>query len=356
MRASQAHTERSSAQTGTSADNRCRWDGRSTGHYEVWYLTLSDRVQQTGAWIRYTVEAPLVGPVRPELWFAHFDARKPGRNVAVRKLFAPEAFAATDQPFSVDIGGNVLGHDFARGQLDGGGQQVAWNLRWQPAPATHRQLPPVFYRSLRGREGLSDTTVLTPNLDVAIEGWIEVGGRRLELFGEPGGQTHLWGRKHAHAWAWGHCNAFDNRPGAALETLTARLEKRGRILPPLTVMTLYLDGEALSWNQLHRVPLARGSFGTGFYRFSASSPTVRLEGEYRCRPEDMIQAEYEDPDGTPSYCCNTEVADLDVTVYRRSRPFGKWLQDARLTAPRGGHFEVGSRERDPAIGKGHQRI
>ena len=40
--------------------NAVRWDGRP-GHYEVYYLTLTDRASGCGIWIRYTMVAPTDG-------------------------------------------------------------------------------------------------------------------------------------------------------------------------------------------------------------------------------------------------------------------------------------------------------
>jgi hypothetical protein len=188
-----------------------------------------------------------------------------------------------------------------------------------------------------------------------MSGSIEVDGRVFELDGEPGGQTHLWGRKQAHAWAWCHATAFEGGR-AALEAVTARLERGGRVLPPLTALTLILDGEELRFTRLRDLPLGRGRFGTAFYRFAAAGALVRIEGECSCRPEDMIMTEYQDPDGEPSYCANTEVGDMRVTVFRRAHPLARWREAAALVAPRTAHFEVASRQRDPAIGNLHTRI
>ena len=38
--------------------NALRWDG-APGHYEVYYLTLTDPASGVGLWIRYTMVAPL---------------------------------------------------------------------------------------------------------------------------------------------------------------------------------------------------------------------------------------------------------------------------------------------------------
>lgn len=336
------------------ADNVRRWDGAKRGHYEVWYLTFNHLPSQTGYWIRYTLESPLSGHGEPyaQLWFARFDGANPDRTFGINRKVPVSTMVAEASPFSVAISGSRLTHQSAAGAIEGNGHQASWDLAWDPAPETHRQLPGVMYR----RGGLGDTTVLTPNLDVALRGTITVDGETLDLARAPGGQTHLWGRKHAHSWAWGHCNAFRDQPGAALETLTVRLERRGYVLPPLTVLCLYLDGRALRFNDYRNVPFTRGEFGTAFYRFTARGSRVRIEGEYSCRPEDMVVAHYHDPDGEPSFCANTEVADLRVTVFERSSRLSGWRERVRLLAPRSGHFEVATRQRDPAVVKDHVTV
>ncbi len=339
-----------------AADNVRRWDGTTPGHYEVWYLTCNHAASQTGYWIRYTLEAPLPGAggedAAPyaQLWFARFDGRDPAGTFGINRKFPIAAMSAQADPFAVAIGANTLAHDRARGALAGDGHDVAWDLAWTPAPQTHRHLPDVMYRG----GGLGETTVVSPNLDVALTGSITVDSHTLRFDGEPGGQTHLWGTKHAHAWAWGHCNAFEGRPGAALEALTVQLRRRGVTLPPMTIFTLYLDGEALAFNQFRHTPFNRAELGTGLYRFRAWSPLVRIDGEFSARPEDMLVATYHDPDGAPSYCANTEIGDLRVTVSRRAGT--RWREAARLVAPRRGHFEVGSRVRDLAVTTDHVTV
>lgn len=343
--------ERGGRAWATEADNRRRWDGKP-GHYEVWYLTLNHRPTRTGAWLRYTLEAPMAGEARAALWFAHFDSRDPSRTFAIHRDFPVGDMVTQARPFALSLPGALLGHDRARGALVGGGHSASWELSWLPATRTHRLLPRLFYAG----GGLGGTCVLSPNLSVPVSGSIEADGQRFELTREPGAQTHLWGRRHAHSWAWGHSNAFEGRPDIAFETLTARVERGGRVLPPLTALSLYLGDEALRWTRLRDLAFTRGQFGTCFYRFSAAAPRCRLEGEFSCKPHDMVQAEYHDPGGGAVHCANTEIADLRLTLFRRVSPFGRWREAARLHAPRAGHFEVGGRQHDPAIGKAHRRI
>lgn len=332
----------------TGRDNALVWQGQP-GHYEVWYLTFNHRPSRTGFWIRYTLEAPSSGrgDPRARLWFAHFDAVDPGRNFAVNRRLPISSMAAQAAPFEVRIGDARLTHASASGSLEGAGHSARWDLTWTPAPRTHLLLPEFLYHSPR-----VNTKVLSPNLDVALRGRVEVDGRALVLEGEPGGQTHLWGRKHAHAWAWGHCNAFEGKAGTALEALTVRVRPR---VPPLTFLTLVLDGETHPLTRIADVVFCRGRMGTARYEFRARGSGVRIEGGYSCRPEDMVIAEYADPDGEPSYCANTEVADLRVTVHRRSGWGRRWIEQARL-ASGCGHFEVGGRSPDPGIQRRHVAV
>ena len=41
--------------------NAMRWHG-APGHYEVWYLSLTDRGSGAGAWVRLTMRAPTPAP------------------------------------------------------------------------------------------------------------------------------------------------------------------------------------------------------------------------------------------------------------------------------------------------------
>jgi hypothetical protein len=346
------HTAAADTDCPAAADNVRRWDGATPGRYEVWYLTFNHAQARTGFWIRYTLEAPLPGVGEPyaQLWFARSDADDPTRTFGINRRFPIASMTAAAAPFGLAIAENRLGHDHASGALAGDGHDVRWDLRWEPAERSVRWLPEIMY----ARGGLGETTVLSPNMSQPLSGTVTVDGDAYVLGGERVGQTHIWGKKHAQAWAWGHANRFDGDDRAWLEVLSPRLERRGVTLPTLTVATLHLGGETFAFNHFRDTPLARASFGTGSYRFRAGGLSARIEGEFSCRPEDMIVAHYHDPDGAPSYCANTTVGDLRVTLLRRHGV--RWREAARLVAPRRGHFEVAGRTRDPGVTKDHVEV
>jgi hypothetical protein len=336
----------------SESDNHRRWDGHSPGRYEVWYLTFNDPATGDGFWIRYTLEAPDAAHGEPyaQLWFARFAADPARSTFGINRRQPIATITAATAPFAVTIGANRLMHDCARGALSGAGHAVEWDLKWTPGE-TMRWLPAVMYR----KGGLGETTVLSPSPDLALRGSLTVDGRTYHLDGAPGGQTHLWGTKHAFAWAWGHCNAFAGAPGVALEMLTVRLRRRGLHLPWMTLATLRTPDGEVAFNRFDQALLApRPERATGRLRFTATGLTAKLEGEFTAPVERFVRAEYADPDGEPSWCHNTCAADLTLRLSKRV--LGGWKLERELHAPGRGHFELAGREADPAVTRLHQTI
>ena len=91
--------------------NALRWDG-GPGHYEVYYLTLTDPPSGVGVWVRYTMTAPLADAGEPpsaSLWFVVTDPR-PGRPpVLARKATVPiDRLDAHADPFELRVADAVL--------------------------------------------------------------------------------------------------------------------------------------------------------------------------------------------------------------------------------------------------------
>ena len=71
--------------------NALRWDGEP-GHYEVYYLSLTDPASGIGLWIRYTMLAPSDGrrrPARCGSWRWSPTARRAGRRKVTLPLAEP---------------------------------------------------------------------------------------------------------------------------------------------------------------------------------------------------------------------------------------------------------------------------
>src|SRR5689334_4978204 len=120
--------------------NAPRWSGRA-GHYEVWYLTLTDAGSGVGVWIRYTMTAPQAGEApSAALWFVAFDPRG---GITARKTIHPIGdFSARAEPFEVRIGEALLTDERTAGGFD----DVAWELRWADAGHPYRHVHPIADR------------------------------------------------------------------------------------------------------------------------------------------------------------------------------------------------------------------
>jgi hypothetical protein len=330
------------------AMNLRQTDGKS-GYYEVWYMTWNHAATGQGFWLRFVSEAPHQGAPHAEVWFARFDPRDPARTFGFHRRFHIETLAATTSPFSVTIADARLGNDHTFGEVAGDGHEIKWELRWDPSQQPLRLFPDLAYAAKIG-----ETTALWPNPRVMMSGKVTVDGEHLDFDRVPLGQTHLYGKKHVYSWAWAHCADFTGAPDALLELLAVRMHRRGMTLPPLVMAVLDLDGERHHLNQFRHVAMNRGSWADGRVAFTARSATVKLQGELWCTPDQLITAPYVDPDGTNVFCANTEIGDARITMFRRSGL--SWREHRRLESRGRAHFELGGRERDPAVMREHVTV
>ncbi|MGH2674622.1 MAG: hypothetical protein ACRDH1_04305 [Actinomycetota bacterium] len=328
----------------TEADNRSRWDGRR-GRHEAWFVTLSRPDGRGGYWIRYTLRAPIAGPPESRLWFARFDRDHPSRTFG---LNGPPPGAGSDiQPGAVPL---LWGHaaceaGAARGDLAGQGHLVRWDLRWVTGQESFRVLPPPFYRG-----GVAPTRPYSPNPDARISGVIDVDGEGVELDGWPGQQGHLEGRRHAERWAWASCAAFGDGTGYAVQALSAQGRRRPFRTPLVTFGGVRVDGR---WVRLRGAGRGR-SWSLGSWRLQLRSQSYRLEGEIRADRSHLIQARYLDPDDTPRWCHNSEIASSRFLVWERRA--GGWQELAELVSDGTTHAEWAGRTPAPGSFSRHAEV
>jgi hypothetical protein len=310
-------------------DNLPAWAGRR-GRYEVWFLTLSRPDGRAGYWIRYALRSPIAGPPEPRLWFARFDRDDPAGTFGVNAAANVLSFA--EEGFEVRMGDGVLRSGRAAGAMAGGGHEVSWDLEFETGGPTFRILPDSVSR-------LAPTTPLTPNPDVRFRGTVVADGRTDHLDGAPGQQGHLVGTRHAERWAWASRTDDD---GYAFQALSAQGRRGPLVTPYLTFAAVRVDGR---WIRL-RGTARRKDWSLGRWRIRLAGRRHRLEGEVRADPKQMVRARYLDPDDTPRWCHNSEVASSLVRLWER-RP-GGWREVVELASDGTTHAEwVG---RTPAPG------
>jgi hypothetical protein len=329
----------------TERDNRPRWDGRR-GRYEVWFLTMSGPDGGEGYWIRYSIRAPVAGPAEPTLWFARFDRDRPDRTFGIHG-------PPRGQPPESTPGDLFLGHalhwgdaaleaGMARGSLAGSGHQVRWDLRWPQGGPSFRILPAAVER-------IAPTRPVTPNPDIAFAGSIEVDGKERSIDGFTGQQGHLDGSRHADRWAWASCASFAP-DGHAFQALSVQGRRGPVVTPFLSFAGVRVDGR---WIRLRGVRRAR-TWSLGTWRLSLASRSFRLEGEVRAAPKTLIRARYLDPDDTPRFCHNSEIASSRLLLWERGA--GGWQQVADLASEGTTHAEWVGRTPAPVAMTEHVQV
>lgn len=332
-------------------DNLRKWPADRRGVSEVWYTTWNDPKTGQGFWLRFILKTPAPQYVEPpfgdapfgELWFARFDPKDPSRTFGIHKR--ARDFSVSDAPFKISIAGCEQGNAHTFGDLSGNGHDVRWDLRWEPGE-TMRWYPDAFY----GRE-IAESTALSPNPRVPLSGTLLVDGEEITFDRATAGQSHTWGRKYTYTWLWAHCNELAGAPDATLEVVAGRMQKRGVLLPVMGTISLVTGGEDISLNGLRNIPRNSMRFAPGSATFRGRSLTTRIEGEFTCAPEQMINAPYFDADGQALFCANTCIGSAKLTVWKRSGL--RWREHRRLESTGRAHFEVGTRERDPRVTTPH---
>lgn len=332
----------------SSSANGLRWDG-GPGHYEVYYLTLTDPATGVGMWIRYTMVAPLERlsePATCSVWFLVMDPR-PGRTATFgRKLTLPAAELRSEgEPFSLWIGDAEL----TDAGMSGSFEDVAWDLGWEPTDHAYEHVHPVLSRA-----GVAQTVLVLPHADLSIDGTVEFGGERVEVAGARGGQAHLWGSKHAARWAWMHCSDFVTSdgapaPGEFVDAVSVFVRRFGREIGPSTPVVARVDGRDLLSTAPARVLRNDSTFTLTGWRFDAVAGGRRLVGEIDADRSQLVGVTYHDPDGELAYCYNGETASMRLHIYDRARQVGGWAHRKTLVSDGHVHFEYAQRTPVPGI-------
>jgi len=330
------------------APNALRWTG-APGHYEVYYVTLTDAASGVGLWIRYTMLAPLPvagGAASAALWFLAMDPRPGAAPTTGRKATFPvDRMHAQADPFRLQIDGATL----TDSGMTGAFEDVAWDLRWMPSGHCYEHVHPLLRRAR-----VAKTMLLLPHADLTIEGTVELAGERLELSACRGGQAHLWGSKHAGSWAWAHCNDFCTPEGAAapgefVDGVSVMVPRLGRELGPSTPVVGRIDGRDFRSISPLRVLTNASTFALTGWRFEAVDGDRKLVGEVDADRDQLAGVTYHDPDGELAYCYNSETATMRLHLYERARQVGGWAHRTTLIAERRAHFEYGQRSPVPDL-------
>lgn len=322
-------------------DNLPRWNGER-GRYEAWFLTLTG--PSDAYWIRYSLRAPVAGPPEPRLWFARFNRDDPSRTFGINGAVPVDLLRRRADSFEVHLGDAVLGSGQASGAIKGAGHAARWDLAFDTGGPTFRLLPAALYVG-----GLAPTKPLTPNPAVRFSGVVEVDGEVLFVEGAPGHQGHVYGTRHADRWAWASCGHFET-DGYAFEAVCAQGSRGPFRTPFATFAGLRLDGE---WIRLRSVSASK-PWALGEWRIAVGSRHHRLEGRITAPAKAMVRARYLDPDDTPRWCHNSEIASSRLVLWERAA--GGWRQVDEMVSDGTTHAEWAGRTPAPGVDVDHVEL
>jgi len=319
--------------------NALRWDG-GPGHYEVYYLSLTDRGSDCGVWIRYTMVAPDAGgdEASCSLWLMAMDPQR-GGLVGRKRSWPVSELAAAREPFELRVADATLSDH----GMSGGFDDVSWDVSWEPRLPAAEHVHPLLRRAR-----VAKTVLVLPHPDVEVTGTVTFAGREIELAGARGGQAHLWGSKHASRWAWAHCNDFEGLDGEPrrdcyVDGVSVFVPRLGREIGPSSPVVGRFAGRDFRSTGPLRVTRNPSRFGLTSWHLEAVDGDRRIEMDVDADREALVGVTYHDPDGDLAYCYNGETASMQLRVWEDGR-----LLD-ELRAPGRAHFEYAQREPVPGL-------
>jgi hypothetical protein len=286
-----------------------RFDAASNGHVESYFLKINDPSGERALWVKATMLARAgiveAEPVA-ESWAIAFERGKPP---VTRKATIPFSRARFSKG-NIDVELPTVAMSSARvtGKHDG------LSFDFAIADST----PPLFHYMRRFYEGrFPSSKLMSPMPNLVANGEARVGDRTWKIDGWRGLLGHNWGRGHAFAYAWGHCNVWDEDVDLVFEGTSGRVRVGPVLIPTTTVLVVRLNGETHALNHVSELARNKGSMTFRRWKFSARGPTLSVSGELFAETEDMVGLHYENPDGAMTYCLNSKLASARIALEPR---------------------------------------
>jgi hypothetical protein len=303
-----------------------RWRG-APGRLEVHYLTATDDATGTALWLHHEVVAPVDGDAYGHGWLATF----PIDGAPSYERWGPN----TVSPVTGDLLYRCSDVELTRTRAVGKAGDRSWDLSIDEA----QQRPLwTFPRWVWRRQVLPAAQVL-PAPAARITGTVDD-----QSYAATAGLAHIYRHCNAHRWGWLHCPLGEGPLGGddVLEVVAAVGRRPGlRMLPPLPLLQLRVDGEDWPGDALAVAPLFRARIDDSSFRITGIVGRRRLRVDVELPPDRCVVLGYTDPDGATATCTNTERADARITLDRLG-PRG-WTRERSWELTGTAHAEIGRR-------------
>jgi hypothetical protein len=285
------------------------------GHYESFYLKLTQPGGGRGAWIRHTVHKRPAEPPTGALWFVLFDSSAAAPR-ATKRQFGPDELAAPPDSY-IRVADATLTEDRATGRVATDVLEARWDLSFADTHEPFHHLP----RDFLYRARFPKTKFLSPYPDAVFNGLLEVDGERIEVQGWRGMIGHNWGAEHAERWVWVQGSGFEGRsPEDFFDMAAGRIKFAGATTPWVGNAMLMLDGQAHRLGGFGRITSTEIAEQPTGARFELKGKGVGVTGSVRAPAKEFVAWIYADPVGPEHHTLNCSISDLDLQVELDGRP------------------------------------
>jgi len=294
--------------------------GRS-GIYESNYLKANAPDGSGAFWLKHNVLVPAFGadfPAVAEFWAVLW--RADGSPRVWKRSVDLGAVTLSSDRVEIVSESVRLDPDRAQGSLGDGEGEISWHL------AMRHELPPLrhFDADWMYEAGFPRKKLVTGSPRTLFDGYFVVDGERISVDAWVGHRNHNWGTEHAHRYAYGGCNLWEDGSDLTVEGFTVQVRLAGPVRSPWLTMVNGLErGARYGAGSVAASLRSLGEVSWPEWKASVPCPDGRRARlRMRLDPARAAGLRYLHPDGTVSYCYNVKDADTRLvlgTVSYRSR-------------------------------------
>ncbi|HWU90813.1 MAG TPA: hypothetical protein VN253_26285 [Kofleriaceae bacterium] len=271
------------------------------GLYESHYLKANSPDDREAFWIKHNLLVPPQGGGIAEFWLVWFRRGEPPRVWKRERPVADLELGASDLSLRGD------GFRLDRGGCEGQIGDASWRLRFSGG------LPPLFHfgRPLLYRGPFPRKKLMTPVPNLQFDGTVALGPRTVTVARWIGLRGHNWGSEHAHTYAYGSCNRWDDgAPDRTVDGFTARIRIGPALTPWLSSLVYRSGGSQIEKNRVRDWVNRAAIVEPRRWRLPYRGIELEMEGD----EGQYAGLRYHHPGGKESYCYNTKFARVTVTL------------------------------------------
>jgi hypothetical protein len=293
-----------------------QWTPDKRGLYESNYIKANSPDGRRALWIKHNILAPAASndEAVAEIWCVLFE--KGRRPRAIKETIAM-AHLNTSFAEAKMVGEAVLiSPSRSATRIEMGGKVAKWDIAFSPNNDPFGQ-PVVIYPWARlFTAPFPKKKVVTPVPINRWDGELVFDNEHIQIEGWTGFRNHNWGTEHAHRYAYGNCNLFDEQGDAFFEGFSAKLKKGPLVTPFISAGLLRLAAKDHAFSGLGSLVRARAEVSFPRWSMSLESSAGRLVWEQRADPDSFVCLRYHHPGGAESYCYNSKFAHTTLRFER----------------------------------------